>query len=55
MLSQRAGTPPAALGALDYLLALVAFACGSVGCAMLFVGAHLFDQVEVSARWRRLS
>ena len=51
----RAGTPPATQDALAYLLALIAFLCGSVGCAMAFVGVHLFDEVEVSPRWRRLS
>jgi len=47
----RATTPP---DGLEYLLALIAFASASAGCAMATLGAHLFDQVEVSARWRRL-
>ena len=47
----RAMTPP---DGLEYFLALIAFASASAGCAMTTLGAHLFDQVEVSARWRRL-
>ena len=38
---------------LVYGLALVAFVCGSAGCALLVHGRHLFDRVEVSERWRR--
>lgn len=40
-------------GALDYLLALWAVVGGSSGTALLLLGRHIFDQVEVSARWAR--
>jgi len=49
----RSGASPAELGVRDWLLALVDFASASVGGGMLLAGAHLFDQIEVSARWRR--
>ena len=35
-----------------YLLASILFVGASLGSAMLAWGAHLFDDVEVSARWR---
>ena len=44
-----------AVGALMFLLALVTFLAASAGSAMLILGAHLFDKVEVSARWARQS
>jgi hypothetical protein len=34
-----------------YLLAMIAFMCGSMGAASLVQGRHLFDQVERSQRW----
>ena len=37
--------------ALVYLLALVAFCCASAGSALLVVGHHLFDEVQISERW----
>ena len=52
LLLHSAGVPPADQSAMDYLLALIAFVLASAGSAMLFVGAHLFDEVEVSLRWR---
>jgi hypothetical protein len=36
-----------------YLLAMIAFVCGSAGCALLVHGHHLFDKIQVSERWRR--
>jgi hypothetical protein len=36
-----------------FLLALASFLTASIGSAMLIVGPHLFDKVEVSARWAR--
>lgn len=38
--------------AIAYALALVGFLSGSMGNALTFLGHHLFDEVEVSARWR---
>lgn len=37
------------------LLAALVFICGSAGSALLFVGAGLFETVEVSERWRQPS
>ncbi len=34
-----------------YLLALLVFACGSAGAALLVHGHHLFDRVQISERW----
>lgn len=54
--AQRLGAlsfPPHAPSLLAIMLATLAFVCASAGGALLLCGAHLFDQVEVSARWRR--
>lgn len=32
-------------------LAATGFLCISIGSALLSLGAHLFDEVEISARW----
>jgi len=42
-------------GAVVFLLALVTFLSASAGGAMLILGPHLFDKVEVSERWARLT
>jgi len=39
--------------ALVYLLALAGFVSASIGSALLFLGTHIFDEVELSERWRR--
>ncbi|WP_203310881.1 hypothetical protein [Sphingomonas beigongshangi] len=39
--------------AFAFLLALIAFLSASLGSAATLLGGHLFDEVEVSARWRR--
>lgn len=39
--------------ALDYLLATVSFVGASAGAGLLALGRHIFDEVEVSERWRR--
>jgi hypothetical protein len=44
--------PPHQAGALGLLLAAIAFVAASIGCALLSLGSHLFDQIEVSGRWR---
>ena len=36
-----------------FALAAIGFLSASAGSAMILFGKHLFDQVEVSARWRR--
>lgn len=40
--------------AIDYALALIAFAGASAGSVLLLLGAHLFDQVELPRRWTRM-
>lgn len=40
---------------LEYLLALVAFVCASAGSALTLMGHHLFDKIQVTARWARPS
>lgn len=42
-------------GVAAFLLALLTFLSASIGSAMLILGPHLFDKVEVSARWARLA
>jgi len=36
---------------LCYLLASIGMACASAGAALAVLGHHLFDRVELSARW----
>ncbi|MEO9130928.1 MAG: hypothetical protein ABI240_06935 [Sphingomonas sp.] len=38
-----------------FLFALATFLTASLGSAMLVVGPHLFDKVEVSERWARMA
>lgn len=55
-IAQLFAAPPAALGTPDlFALALAAggFLGASIGVAMTIWGKHLFDEVTVSARWRR--
>lgn len=37
---------------IEYLLAIVSFASASAGGVLLSYGTHIFDEVEVSERWR---
>ena len=39
-------------GLVAYALTAIGFLGASVGAAMLAAGAHLFDRIEVSERWR---
>jgi hypothetical protein len=41
------------IGALTYFLALIGFLGASAGSALVMLGHHLFDEIEVSERWRR--
>jgi hypothetical protein len=43
---------PRAAGALAYGLAMAGFLAASAGSAMIVLGHHLFDKIEVSQRWR---
>jgi hypothetical protein len=47
-------TTPRDANSLMILLSAVSFLCASAGSALLFVGAGLWDTVEVSARWKRV-
>lgn len=44
--------PPQSASTLAFALAAVGFLAASVGSAMTLLGHHLFDEVEVSARWQ---
>lgn len=44
--------PAQAADIVAYGLATVGFVAASSGSAMLILGNHLFDEIEVSARWR---
>ena len=46
-----AADPTARLRALPYFLALIGMASTSVGTALVMLGRHLFDQVDLSPRW----
>jgi len=45
--------PARAPGVLAYALAALGFLSASAGAALVGLGHHLFDQIEVSSRWRR--
>ncbi len=47
-------TAPRDANSLMILLSGVTFLCASAGSALLFVGAGLWESVEVSARWKRV-
>ncbi|WP_156022275.1 hypothetical protein [Sphingomonas sp. UNC305MFCol5.2] len=53
MLRARAIAGPIDYDPTAWLLAPIAFLCGSAGAAFLFVGPHLFDPVKIAKRWRR--
>ena len=40
---------------LEYLLAVSALVCAVAGSALTVMGHHLFDKIEVAARWSRPS
>jgi hypothetical protein len=44
--------PSGSASAAAYGLATIGFLAASAGSAMVMLGHHLFDEVEVSARWR---
>lgn len=39
-------------GALPFILAAAGFLCASVGSALLALGHHIFDEIQISRRWR---
>ena len=41
-------------GLVGYVLATAAFLFASLGSALAIMGEHLFDEVQVSARWHRI-
>ena len=47
-----AADPAARLRAASYLLALIWISSLCAGAALAVLGRHLFDQVELPARWR---
>lgn len=46
-------SPASAPGVFAYALAVLGFLSASAGAALTFLGHHLFDQIEVSSRWRK--
>ena len=40
-------------GMLEFAAAWAGFICFSLGCALVFLGEHIFDEVEIAERWRR--
>ena len=44
---------PQTIGALAYSLAMIGFLAASGGSVLVMLGHHLFDEIEVSERWRR--
>lgn len=51
LIALQAPLPDQTVGAESFVLAIIGFLCASGGSAMLCLGHHLFDQVEISARW----
>ena len=47
--------PPACPDIAALALAVAGFLCGCAGAAMIAIGGHVFDPVQLSARWRRLN
>jgi hypothetical protein len=45
--------PGATIPRLPFVLAVAAFPVASSGSALLCLGHHLLDRIEVAARWRR--
>lgn len=39
-------------GPLAHLIAAIGFLAASAGSALALLGKHLFDRIEISARWR---
>ena len=50
--TRLAALQPHAVGVAAFALAATGFLTGSAGAAMTVVGRHLFDEIEISARWR---
>ena len=53
LVALRLPPPEQAIGGIAFILTAVGFLSASAGTAMVVLGRHLFDQVEISARWRR--
>lgn len=43
---------PASPGLMAFGLAAVGFICASAGAALLSIGHHIFDEIEIGERWR---
>lgn len=46
---------PVSPGAMALALAAIGFLGASIGSALVMLGRHVFDEVEVSSRWRMRS
>jgi hypothetical protein len=52
-LRRRALAGPVTGDAPAYLLAALSFVGASAGAALVLMGGHLFDKIEIAARWGR--
>lgn len=52
LMALRLGDGQVPEGVLPWFLATVGFLCASGGAMLLCLGHHIFDQVEISERWR---
>jgi hypothetical protein len=52
-LHRRALAGPVNGDVLAYLLAALTFVCATAGAALAVMGSHIFDQIEIAARWGR--
>ena len=50
--ARLAAVHPHAVGVAAFALAATVFFAGSAGTAMALLGGHVFDEIEISARWR---
>ena len=51
-LRDRARAGPLAGDPVSYLLAALLFVCAATGAALVLMGKHVFEEVEVAPRWR---
>lgn len=52
LIAARPPAPPRSAGFVDYSLATIGFLTASAGTALALLGRHLFDDIEISARWQ---
>ena len=50
--ARLAAVHPHGVGVAAFALAATGFFAGSAGTAMALLGGHVFDEIEISVRWR---